>query len=223
VTGLYKLREPADPSADWDLSTSHRHTLPGVRCSACGDTWAATGLQYPEVDLPPGLTAERYVPRPVEVAEFERLRDDIRPHFPRDAILRPGTRFGPLEGTARDLPATSFVWQNPWTPLMSEEAFSTLRAELPGIVGVPARISGAPQLVELSIHVGGGLEGGVRRACTHCGRRPMLPRGKLAVTAQRPGMELFRLDEAPAVIVGTNAFVGAVASLGLTGVDFEAL
>jgi uncharacterized double-CXXCG motif protein len=225
VAALYKLKEAVDPSQDWDhwdLSSSHRHSLPGVHCRTCGETWSTVGLQYPEVEVPAGLDAARYVPWPVEIEEFEQLRDGIRRRFPRDAILRPGTAFGPLEGTARNLPESDFVWQNPWTPLVTEQAFSALQAELRCLAGVPVLLDWPSPLLELSIHVGARLAGDdIRRVCSRCDRRAGHMRKNFAVVGKKRGLALFRLEQAPAVIVATAAFVDAVEALDLAGLAFE--
>jgi len=96
---------PGDET-DADLNATHRWFLPPITlCPECGrHPEGGSSGRYPCVDLSSLPAAdlklfERVVHVPRE--EFLRLRELVRPHAPRDAVLKPMAGFGSLRGTAR--------------------------------------------------------------------------------------------------------------------------
>lgn len=85
----------------YEVNATRMWSLPGVECPACGQIWANSATTYPSIDLARWHRAHWYqLEGPVPFAEFERLRDALRPYVPGDIQLQPGTQFGPLVGTA---------------------------------------------------------------------------------------------------------------------------
>src|SRR3712207_8507417 len=79
----------------------------------------------PRSTLFPYTTLFRSWPVPYE--EFVRLRELVRPLAPPGAVLKPGTGFGPLMGSATGHFGQLFM-QNPWSLYRSEEHTSELQS-----------------------------------------------------------------------------------------------
>ncbi|WP_414641327.1 double-CXXCG motif protein, partial [Archangium sp.] len=120
------------------VNAVHRWGLPGVHCSTCGATWGGGADSYPSVDLS-GLTSpaefEDSSPRPL--VEFARLCEQVRPLLPQGTPLLPGTRFGPLTGTAMGT-FGPLSFQNSWTLLVHREVLERLQVVgVRGLTGYP--------------------------------------------------------------------------------------
>jgi uncharacterized double-CXXCG motif protein len=102
--------------------------LPG--CPTCRTGGGVAGHEYPCVDLsglPPNELEKLSDSWPVPREEFSRLRELVRPLAPRDAVLEPGTRFGPLTGSGSGHFGQLFM-QDPWSLYVSREALERLKA-----------------------------------------------------------------------------------------------
>ncbi|QSQ21028.1 double-CXXCG motif protein [Pyxidicoccus parkwayensis] len=214
---------------------AHKWGLPGAICHTCGATWATSGHQYPAVDLsqmPERREFEKARPEPF--SEFARLRELVRPLAPPDAVLPPGTTFGPLVGRASGKfdPFTS-LGDSLWVVL--RDALERLQAEgLRGLLGCQTELrfrqKNPPEVLELQIEPHGRLHRDcippeVPPPCATCGRvyfrlpdEPILD----AVTLP-PELDLFRVGNYATVIVGTERFKEAVLRLGLGGITFQEL
>ena len=211
----------------------HRWGLPGGLCPVCGSSPGGLGEAYPSVDLSGwSLRHELAEARQVPLAEYERLRDLVRPHAPPGALLLPGAEFGPLVGRA-------FGWwgalhlPDPWTLLMQRPALEQLRGEggfklSASAMDLHFQEIHVPDLLEIELHLHGRLHdscfpGGRERPCERCGRQgdglpdaPLLDRSALPA-----GQDLFRLADFTTVVIATERFADAVTRLGLEGVVFK--
>ncbi|WP_163996327.1 double-CXXCG motif protein [Pyxidicoccus caerfyrddinensis] len=217
-----------------DFDAAHKWHLPGVKCDTCGVTWGSAGHQYPGVDLSQLSEQESFRSRPVPVAEFERLRELVRPLAPPNAKLPPGTSFGPLVGTASGKfgPFTSqgdILW------LAHRDALERLQAEgVRGLLGCRTELrfrkKDAPELLELQIEPHGRLHPDcmppdLPPPCVTCGRVGFrLPEVATLDVASLPmDLDLFRVGNFATVIVGTERFMEAVHHLELPGITFREL
>jgi uncharacterized double-CXXCG motif protein len=219
-----------------DLSNAaHKWGLPGMQCPACNSPGGWVGLQYPCVDLS-GLPAREQKKLsnawPVPFEEFERLRELVRPLVPQDALLQPGTVFGPRTGTGSGTFGPLFM-QNPWSLFAQREALERLQAaELRGLQGCPVdvrfRTKRPPELLELQLVAQGRLHPDClprnrKPPCATCGSGEVsLPSTYWLEAASLPGhVEVFRLADWPTLIFATERIVEAVRSLDLDGVVFR--
>ncbi|HYH99296.1 double-CXXCG motif protein [Hyalangium sp.] len=221
---FYLLEHAPHPRYSGYYTYGHKWGLPGVHCSECNATWATTGPAYPSVDLS-HLSAQeqkKYLPRVEEdLAEFERLREQVRPLVPPGVDLRPGTAFGPLIGSAQG-EFGPLVLVHAWELLMKREPLERLQAEgLRGLKGCRTELrfrkKNPPELLEMEL-----LPRGVFHPdclpergpppCPKCGRRSFnRPEEPILDGATLPqDLDLFRL----AGIIGTERFVKAVQRLG---------
>lgn len=227
TTSYFELR-PDDLPNGGVLDARHRWSLPGVSCDACGATWAMTGIAYPTIDLSQLSTQGDYLnPRVVDLQTFLTLRDVVGQLLPPEAVIVPGTEFGPLVGRASGA-FEDFAWLNPWTLLASERcamALTDTEVHLP--VSALAQIDAkkAVALHEYEIEPLGVLAGVDAPICTSCGRAAILlpPDPILLGSSMPPNRDLFRLKDAPTLIVATNRFVDAVHRLGLRGLNMRPL
>jgi uncharacterized double-CXXCG motif protein len=198
-------------------------------------TWAGTGRQYPGVDLSVLPERDAFVEaRPEPFEEFSRLRELVRPVAPAGADLSPGAEFGPLVGSAVGS-FGPFVFQNPWTLLVSREVLERLQAE--GVRGLKGyrtelrfRQKKAPELLELQLEPRGLLHldcipPEARVPCTKCGRQGFrLPEEPILEAASLPeDIDLFRVANFATILVGTERFRDAVQRLELDGIVLREL
>jgi uncharacterized double-CXXCG motif protein len=159
-----------------------------------------------------------------DFAEFERLRESVRPLVP-GSVLLPGTELGAFTGTARGT-FGPFILPTPWTLMMRQEALERLQAEgLRGLKGCRMELrfrqkKNPPELVELELLPLGMLHEDClppanREPCPRCGRWGFtLPEQPILKAASLPrDVDLFRLANATTVIVATERFVEAVRQL----------
>ncbi|MFP2958637.1 double-CXXCG motif protein [Myxococcus sp. 1LA] len=219
-----------------DFNAAHRWRLPGLAaCPGCGATWSSSGHMYPAVDLS-GLPEQDLFlkARSVPFAEFTRLREQVRPLAPSTATLPPGTRFGPLVGTAQgDL--GPLTWQGSYLLLLRQDTLAQLQAEgVRRLMGVRAELrfrqKHPPELWELQLEPGGLLHPQclppeLAPPCKTCGRLGLrLPDAPILDGASLPtDRDVFRLGNYATVLVGTETFMGAVRRLGLEGIHFQEL
>ncbi|WP_075009343.1 double-CXXCG motif protein [Stigmatella aurantiaca] len=229
------LRDPS-PRYTGALNAQHPWGLPGVEpCPSCRTGGGVGGLEYPCVDLSSLPLAERKRlsdPWPVPREEFSRLRERVRPLAPPGALLEPGTRFGPLEGTGSGHFGQLFM-QDPWSLYARREAFERLQeAGIRGLRGGPLDVrfrgSRPPELLELQLEVQGQfhpacLPADPRPPCATCGNdflklpeQPILARESLPTS-----LDVFRLAAWPTLIIVTGNWVDAVQRLALDGLSFQ--
>ena len=224
---FYLLEHALNPRYSGYYSYGHKWGLPGTQCPVCHHSGAGVGDAYPSVDLShlPAQEQKKYLPRFEEdYAEFERLREQVRPLVPPGAHLWPGTKFGPMNGTAQgEFGPLSLV--HPWELLMKREPLERLQAEgLRGLKGVPTQLrfrkKNPPELWELELLPRGTLHPSclpdLPPPCRRCEIRDFtLPEEPILDAATLPrDLDLFRLADGLTLIIGTQRFVEAVRRLG---------
>jgi uncharacterized double-CXXCG motif protein len=233
---FYEVTGDDSPRYTGDLSNAgYKWGLPGWHCPVCDLSGGPLGLHYPCVDLsalPPRELKKLSDGWPVPFEEFERLRELVRPLVPKDALLQPGTAFGPLTGTGSGVFGQLFM-QNSWTLVMRREALERLQgAGLRGLQGCPLdvrfRAKHPPVLLELQLLAQGRLHPDClppdrTPPCSRCGRAALtLPSTYWLDAASLPAhVDTFRLTDWPTLIFATEAMIGAVKRLDLDGVIFR--
>jgi uncharacterized double-CXXCG motif protein len=235
---FYRLTKDPSPRYTGYLNASHKWGLPGAEpCPTCRTGGGVTGLEYPCVDLsglPPNELKKLSDSWPVPSQELERLRELVRPLAPPDALLMPGTRFGPLEGTGLGYFGQLFM-QSSWSLFARREAMERLKeAGVRGLRGCPThvrfRTKHAPELLELQLELHGRyhpdcLPPDRRPPCPTCGNDFLQrPDPMILDSASLPTeLDLFRSRQAWVLIVANERFVEAARLLELDGVLFQEL
>ncbi len=217
-----------------DINAAHRWKLPGLaNCPGCGETWASVGHYYPAVDLSAIPEQTSFLKaRPEPFSEYARLRELVRPLAPPHAPLPPGTRFGPLEGTARgDL--GPLTWVGNALLLMREDSLKQLQMKDVrdlmggGSASLRFRQKSPPAYFEPQIPLRGRLHPDclptdTAPPCGTCGRvdlsRPDEP--LLDASALPSELDLFRVGNFATMLVGTERFRDAVLQSKLDGIRF---
>lgn len=235
---FYRL-EPVELDAlryKGEINATHKWGLPGVHCPGCGATWSNGTDAYPCVELS-GIPEAKVLEEArleEDFAAFERLRERVRSLVPVGVPLWPGTKFGPLVGSARGGFGQLFM-QDPWTLLIRREALEPLRSE--GIRALTAchaqlrfRQKQSPELLELQIESRGLLHrdcipSDKVEPCGKCGRYGFsMPKEPLLDRASLPAhLDLFRLANFSTLIVATERFVDTVRRLGFEEVSIREL
>jgi uncharacterized double-CXXCG motif protein len=181
---------------------------------------------YPSVDLSHLPEQAKYSARLEEdYGEFERLREQVRPLVPPGVPLWPGTRFGPLVGTAQGEFGPFFMYY-PWLLLLKRETLERLQAE--GVQGLKGcrtelrfRKKNPPELLELELLPRGHVHPDclpVDRPppCQKCGRIGGSRPDDLILSAASlpPDLDVFRLGDFQTAIIASERFVDAVRRLG---------
>jgi uncharacterized double-CXXCG motif protein len=223
---FYWLRDVSAPIYSGYYSSERKWGLPGVHCPLCDAIWSTAGDAYPSVDISQLPDPERYLPRLEEnYAEFERLREQVRPLAPAGVRLWPGTEFGPMTGTAKGA-FGPFCLVKPWELLMRREALERMQAE--GVRGLSGcrtalrfRRRDPPGLMELELLPRGTLHPDCLPSdrpprCPKCERLGWtLPNEPILDAASLPkDLDLFRLEDFLTMIIGTERFVEAARRLG---------
>lgn len=236
---FYRVQQDKGLRYTGNLNAAHKWGLPGVEpCLSCGiGGEGTTAAQYPCVDLSP-LPAKELKrlcdPWPVPKDEFVRLRELVRPLVPPYAVLKPGARLGPLEGTASGFFGQIFM-QNPWSLCMRLEALERLQsAGVKGLQGCPMnvrfRVKSPPALVDIQLESHGSFHPDclppAEPPCPKCNSSKgyKLPDPYWLQAASLPDhVDVFRLEDASTLILCSERMVAAVQSLGLDGVIFHEL
>jgi len=233
---FYRLDSPEDWSCTGEVNANHKWGLPGTHCPECDATWSSASSSYPCTDLS-GLPAAKKLEEPYleeDFEEFVRLRELVRPLVPAGVPLWPGTKFGPLMGSARGTFAQLFM-PYAWRLLIRREALEQLHAEgIRGIEGCRTQLRfrqrQAPELLELQIKPHGLLHRDCipqdkAVPCGRCGRygfslpdKPILDRASLP-----EHLDLFRLANFTTVIVASERLVEAIHRLGFEEVSIREL
>lgn len=235
---FFRVRADASSRYTGDLNATHQWGLPGMQpCPVCGLGGATLGLEYPCVDLsslPAPELKKLSNPAPVPLEELERLRELVRPLAPRNAVLEPGTEFGPLTGTGSGTFGQLFM-QADWSLCMRDEALEQLRGSgvrglQAGPVDVRFRGKNPPRLVNMQLDVQGRFHSSCltwtrKPPCSRCGSSevdgPMPDPIVLEGKTLPEDLGLFRLTDAPGIIIATEHFVEAATRLELDGAAFS--
>lgn len=225
---FYWLRDVPNSRVTTGWYTDERKWgLPGVHCPECQATWAGGADAYPSVDLShlPASEQKKYSARVEEdYAEFERLREQVRPLVPPGVHLWPGSGFGPMRGSAQG-EFGSLVLVNPWQLLMRREPLERLQAEgLRGLKGCRTELrfrkKNPPELLEMELLPRGELHPDCLPErpppCPKCGRDGFKrPEELILHAATLPqDLDLFRLAGFKTMVIGTERFAEAVRRLG---------
>lgn len=238
MTRYYWLVEDTAATSRYngDFNATHRWKLPGLSaCPGCGATWASVGHYYPAVDLSAHPEQHAFLKaRPEPFSEYMRLRELVRPLAPPRAHLPPGTRFGPLEGTARG-ELGALTWQGNSLVLLRRDTLEQLHAEgVRGLLGSRAllrfRQKSPPEFFELQLEPHGRLHAAcipddALPPCGTCGRLDVSrPEAPVLDAASLPlDRDMFRVGNFATMIVGTEQLREAALRLGLSGLRFHEL
>jgi len=234
MTKFYRLRAPRQSRYTGHLSATHKWRLPGLRCPDCKASWAGGMTAYPGMDLSALPERGEYEkPRAEPFDDFVRLRERVRPLVPPRVQLLPGTRFGPLVGTATGTFSPLFFYYVEM-PLIHCETLERLQVEgVRGLRGFPTELRFRqrkhPELLELEILPHGRLHPDCtperRPPCLTCGWDDFaFPEDPILDAASLPThTDLFRLTDFETVFIGTERFVDTVRSLELDEVDIHEL
>jgi uncharacterized double-CXXCG motif protein len=235
---FYRPRRDPSPRYTGELNARHPWGLPGVEpCPTCRTGGGLGGLEYPCVDLS-GLPHHELKKLsdswPVPREELSRLRELVRPLAPRDAVLEPGARFGPLTGSGSGYFGQLFM-QDPWSLYARREALERLRqAGILGLQGCPLhvrfRVKRPPELLELQLE----LHGRFHPDCLPADRKPPCPtcgndflklpeHPILALESLPKSLDVFRLAQWSTLIIATERLVDTVRRLELDGLIFQEL
>jgi uncharacterized double-CXXCG motif protein len=233
---FYGLRQDPSPRYTGNLNADYPWGLPGVEpCPTCRTGGGVMGLDYPCVDLsglPPQELKKLSDPWPVPREEFSRLRELVRPLAPRDAVLEPGTTFGPLTGSGSGYFGQLFM-QDPWRLYSRREALERLQeAGMRGLQGCPLnvrfRVKHPPELLEVQLQHHAQLHPDCKPAdrkppCPACGNDFLkLPEHPiLAIESLPTSLDVFRLAEWALLIIATERFMETVQRLELDGLIFQ--
>ncbi len=223
---FYWLRDVPTPRYSGSYNARHQWGLPGVHCPVCDASWSDGSDAYPSVDLSRLPEPEKYSARlEKDYPQFERLCEQVRPLLPVGVPLQPGTKFGPLVGTATG-EFGPLLLQNPWELLSRREVLEQLQsAGVRGLKGCRTELrfrqKNPPELLELELLPHGRFHPDClppeRPApCTKCGRTEWKrPEEPILEAASLPeSLDLFRLRDWTTMIIGTERFVEAVRRLG---------
>ena len=231
---LFEISPNNTISGIW-VNATHKWAIPGIKCTACGTTWANTGLAYPGVDLSYLPCVEAYQDQwPIAPDRFDELRDKVLPLVPPKSLVLPGTEFGPLTGDIQgQFDQAVFIWVNPWTLLLRRDAqqyFHNSGVILPITLDTDLTYKGklCSTLVELQIEARASIlqydkTTRSETACFLCGHHPMLrPEPVIIQEACLPDdLDLFRLREFTTLILATERFFRVCQELAITDLLFR--
>jgi uncharacterized double-CXXCG motif protein len=220
---FYLLEQSPSPRHSGYHTDDRKWGLPGVLCPVCKAAWSTAGDAYPSVDLSslPSQEQKKYLPRlEKDYAEFERLREQVRPLVPPGVHLWPGTKFGPMTGSAQG-EFGPLALAHSWTLLMKPEPLEHLQSEgLRGLKGCRTELrfrkKSPPVLLEVELLPRGGLHPDCLPErpppCPKCERDSFkLPERPILDAASLPqDLDLFRLANFETLIIGTERFVEVV-------------
>lgn len=227
---VFEVLPDDDNWARSDIRGNHLWTLPGIDCPICG-CWGSTSPSYPTVETPELKQSSRKTSWPVSLENYKRLAQSIAQRLSPTQIVDPGNEFGPFIGKAIGI-VPDFSWKHSWVLFIKAE-------RLPGLIeaGFKSPASLAPDLLfqkesanllEFEIHPLASWD--VSRLkksfqCELCGLfRDGLPENKLPTVLRSSipdHVDLFRVKQAPAIILCTESFKEMVTRLKLTNITFS--
>ena len=207
----------------------HKWMLPGVTCPICGASWGSIGAHYSSVSLSAHSNeVELRIARNVPLKQFQELRSSLKSFVPEPEQLRPGTRFGPLIGEAKDIHG-DLPWVNKWTPLVSSKIFAVISREFEDTVKATECEFVTPDGVtcayyEMESHPSADLtyDSGARKlpSCSGCGRHESLPTDPdftLDGSSLNPNMHWFRTRDKPTRVIASEKLVNLLKRNAVTG------
>jgi len=231
---LFEISPNNTTSGIW-VNATHKWAIPGIKCPACGTTWANTGLAYPRVDLSDLPCVEAYQDQwPIAPDRFDKLRDKVLPLVPPKSLVLPGTEFGPLTGDIQgQFDHAVFIWVNPWTLLLRRDAqqyFHNSGVLLPITVDTNLTYKGeyCSTLMELQIEARASILQDDKTkssgaACFLGGYRLMLRPEPLVIqeTSLPDDLDLFRPKEFTTLILATERFFRVCQEFEMTDLLFR--
>jgi uncharacterized double-CXXCG motif protein len=222
----YAVDDVQEPRYSGTYNASNRWGLPGIHCPLCHSVWSYGVDAYPSADLSHLQDQAKYSARLEEdYAEFERLREQVRPLVPPGVPLWPGTKFGPLVGTASG-EFGPFLLYYPWKLLMRGDALRHMQAE--GVQGLKGchtllrfRKKDPPELLELELLPRGHFHPDCLLAdreppCQKCGRIGWKRPDEMILSASSlpADLDVFRLEDFLTTIIASERFVETARRLG---------
>ncbi len=226
---LFEISPNNTTSGMW-VNATHRWAIPGIKCVACGATWANTGLAYPVIDLSDLPCVDAYQDQwPVAPVRFKELKDKVLPLLSPKSLVLPGTEFGPLMGDIKGrFDYAVFIWVNPWTLLIRRDAqqyFHNSGVLLPSAVDTNLTYKGkhCSTFVELQIEARASIlqrdkTASSGDACPLCGYHPMLRPEPVVIQEESlpDDLDLFRPKEFTTLILATERFYRVCQKLEVT-------
>ena len=202
-----------------------------MQCEYCDAVWSSVGLDYPRVDLSGFPFEATCAARVVSLPEYRRLEQQLLAWLPEPRILRPGTGFGPLVGTARGA-MEDVVWvHGSSTLLLSRDAFEIVASQTSGVRGErPLLGEGSKQreLVELDLEPCAELHRSaipfdLAPPCGQCGRwAGRMPEVIVLKSSSIPtNVDAFRGMDLTTAIFASERFADALRSASSDGFELE--
>jgi uncharacterized double-CXXCG motif protein len=228
---MYKLISN-NAQTDWyDIRISRHWGLPGVSCQHCGNIWYSNGESYPGVKI--NFISELKMFSaigPFPLGKLNLLRDSIKSHFPQTALLRPGCQFGELKGYAKGNP-TEVFWGKIATLLVTKnvvDKLDSLSLHLPEVFQTMVMIRNKKEyFYEYQFELKARLSDKYKKEsisehCEVCGYSNLSLANEISIKQSSipTDVDLFKVVEAPTVILCTEKFYNAVNPLGLDNLAF---
>ena len=214
------------------IEGEHQWMLPGIDCPICS-AWAPVGEEYPCI-IPSKnqLAAFKPIPQAIEWYAHEYPRFGLRK--PDGSPAKPGTKFGPINGTVDSGSVTTdFFWVGYSTLLVLPSFYEQAVAHglrLSGAATLTVKKKGRPwmQLLELQIETGLSIDPSsmIRRApdCSVCGRSPLtMNEAKIKLSDGQANLDLFRGNNRATMIFATEAFKKICEEQNATNIGFTPL
>ena len=196
---LYRLVPNRKYSSASRISAARQSVLPGVRCSLCGNTWAATGIIYPTIsDREIEIINQGTFEPVVDEITFRGISQQVNSALEKKRLLLPGTELGRLTGNIIGDDTDNFVWRNPWTPLIKKSLHVEFeKAHRISLDGNAAILGGKNSFVEMEASPCLKLN----KACVHsdpcesCGRNGIKYPKKIIIdkTTVKPDLLISRI------------------------------
>lgn len=229
LPNLEKCQQEVEPYIEGE----HEWHLPSVKCNVCGAVWGDLKLCYPWIDPSRFKNRNQFRGiRVVPVSEFAETVDTVRRLLPLELPLAPYTLLGVFKGkhsygTLEDFYfyyGQQFLSRKAFDLLESHNGFTngTTPIVLKGKKGVMLDYMELHILPRATLAVPKVQKQG-QKYCSVCGfDQRSLPEPLVLHRSSIPTNEdLFSLKDDYGVRIGSERFVKAVKSLGLTGLEFQ--
>ncbi len=223
---FYKIS--CDKSKSYLIDAVHKYSIPGMICDICKSKWAVTGIQYPNIVLSNEYAEyEEYysIRKPYPWQTHHEMKPTTDNLF-KDMFVLPGTKFGPLQGIAKGR-FYDFAWLNPWTLLVSYNAYELLKKEdikLPKVAKTKIVMNDKRDFdyYEFQIIPKARILDYPIEKCERCGRIPitMPDKIKISISPKLLDEEVFRIVELPTAIIVTENFKNIVEKLEFKDICF---